>query len=117
MGKKHKLGLEDLGGLIYSTNPEASFEANEDAEEQRPADKQNLYLSRDKKNRKGKVVTLIEGFEGSDEEAKALTKNLKQLCGSGGAWKDEEIVVQGDFRDKIFQFLIQKGYKVTEKGG
>jgi len=108
--------INDFGGLVYSTNPEESFKHDEDTQEILPED-QKLYLSRDKKNRKGKIVTLIESFQGSDEEAKNLTKEIKQLCGTGGAWKQGEIVIQGDFRNKIAQFLIQKGYKVIPKGG
>lgn len=104
-------------GTVYSTNPDFEYDA-EDEEEQEtlPPQQQKLYVSLDKKNRKGKAVTLIEGFVGAEDDLKTLGKTLKSKCGAGGAVKDGEIIVQGDFRDKVFHYLESDGYKVKRKG-
>lgn len=109
--------LEDLQGLVYSTDPDAI--PHEEIEEIPALDnkQQKLYVSLDKKQRGGKKVTLVEGFLGHEDDLKELAKTLKRLCGAGGAAKDGEIVVQGDFRDKIFDFLVKEGYQVKRKGG
>ncbi len=105
-------------GVVYSTNPEYGYESDREEERETLAPgKQKLYVSLDKKNRKGKAVTLVEGFHGSGEELKALGKELKGKCGSGGSVKEGEIIIQGDFRDRIFTLLKEKGYGVKRKGG
>lgn len=111
--------LSQLGGMVYSTNPDYQPETEqEDAEEESVApNQQNLYVSRDKKSRGGKVATLVEGFEGSDAQLAELGKWLKQQCGVGGTAKNGEIVVQGDKRDKVAELLRNKGFKVKLKGG
>ena len=99
--------------VVYSTNPDFKYETNEselEAETLRP-ERQKLYVSLDKKQRGGKKVTLITGFIGTSDDLKDLAKELKTLCGAGGAAKDNEILVQGDFRDKVVDFLVKKGYK------
>tara|TARA_B110000037_G_scaffold128293_1_gene145860 strand:+ start:1112 stop:1459 length:348 start_codon:yes stop_codon:yes gene_type:complete len=112
-----KMRLEDLKGLAYSTDPDNI--PDEDIEEV-PAlelSDQKLYVSLDKKQRGGKKVTLIEGFQGHEEDINQLGKALKKMCGAGGAVKNGEIIIQGDFRDKVVVFLQKEGYQVKRKGG
>ena len=111
---KHK---SDKNGTVYSTNPDFEFEyEDEEVVTVEPA-KQNLRVMLDKKQRAGKMVTLITGFQGSAFDLAALGKELKAACGVGGSVKDGEILVQGDFREKICNLLIQKGYSKTKKIG
>ncbi len=104
--------------VVYSTNPNFSYEFDdEDIQETLSTNKQVLYVSIDKKQRAGKEVTLIEGFVGNDEDLKDLGKLLKSKCGVGGSVKDGEILIQGNFRDKIVDLLNKEGYKTIRKGG
>ncbi|WP_410880748.1 translation initiation factor [Myroides sp. DW712] len=107
--------LEDLGGFVFSTNKEFELESNEVVETLAP-NEQRLEAHLDKKNRGGKIATLIKGFEGNDDDLKTLAKDLKTLCGVGGSAKDGEIIIQGNFRDKIMEYLQKKGYKVKRVG-
>lgn len=109
--------LEDLGGFVFSTNKEFDFDRNADAEETLAPGEQLLEAHLDKKNRGGKIATVIKGFVGSADDLKALAKELKTLCGVGGSAKDNEIIIQGNFRDKIIDYLKNKGYKVKRVGG
>ncbi len=109
--------LEDLGGFVFSTNKDFEIGGNEDTQETLPNNQQKLEAHLDKKNRGGKVATIIKGFEGTDNDLKALAKQLKTLCGVGGSAKDNEIIIQGNFRDKIMDFLIKDGYKIKRVGG
>lgn len=104
--------------VVYSTNPDFQYEFEADeVQETLAPNQQLLYISIDRKQRGGKEVTLIEGFVGSDEDLKDLGKVLKTKCGVGGTAKDNEIIIQGAFRDKIIDLLNQMGYKTKRKGG
>ena len=97
---------KDRLGVVYSTNPD--FEYNHNAEEEQETlspDQQNLTVSLDRKKRKGKTVTLISGFIGTEENLKKLGKLLKTKCGVGGSAKDGEILIQGDFWQKVIEIL------------
>jgi translation initiation factor 1 len=67
--------------------------------------------------RKGKPITIIEGYNGADSDFKTLSKELKQLLSVGGSFKDERIIIQGDYRDRIMDFLKEKGFRVKRVGG
>jgi len=98
-------------GVIYSTNPDYKFQYQDETEETTlPKEKQPLRITLDKRNRGGKIVTLITGFRGTNEDLTALGKLLKVKCGVGGTAKDGEIIVQGDFRQKILDILAKEGY-------
>jgi len=109
MSKKNK----NTRGVVYSTNPDFRYDTDRE-EEQETLDPGNQMLKvlLDSKNRKGKVVTLVDGFVGSEEDAKDLAKTLKQYCGTGGSCKDGEILVQGDVREKVKKKLVDLGYGV-----
>lgn len=104
--------------VVYSTNPDFQYDYDDKVEEETldPHD-QNLYVSLDRKQRAGKEVTLIEGFVGTSEDLKDLEKYLKSKCGTGGSVKDGEILIQGNFKDKIYDILVADGYSVKKKGG
>ena len=99
-------------GVVYSTNPDFKYEtpAEEEAETLPPG-RQKLLVGIDRRNRGGKQVTLVSGFVGREEDLSALAKTLKTRCGVGGAAKDGEILIQGDFRDRVVQLLLAMGYK------
>ncbi|MBN8876423.1 MAG: translation initiation factor [Chitinophagaceae bacterium] len=112
MSKKNKA---DNRGFVYSTDPDFKFEEAAEQGETLPAAQQKLRIRLDTKQRAGKAVTLIEGFSGKDDDLQDLGKKLKTFCGSGGSAKDGEIIVQGDHRDKVLQWLLKQGYKLTKK--
>lgn len=98
-------------GVMYSTNPDFQYDKDEVEEEDTlPKEKQLLRITLDKKNRGGKIVTLITGFVGTSEDLTALGKFLKTKCGVGGSAKDGEIIVQGDLRNKVLEILKKEGY-------
>lgn len=105
---KHRLNI------VYSTNPDMQYETDrqEDAVETLPPEKQKLKVMLDKRNRKGKEVTLVTGFVGTDDDLKELAKFLKTKCGAGGSARAGEILVQGDFRRVVKELLEDKGYNV-----
>lgn len=105
---------KDRLGVVYSTNPEFSYEA---AQPTLPAKEQDLRVQHDKKRRAGKTVTLVTGFVGSAEDLETLAKLLKSKCGVGGTAKDGEILIQGEFRDRIVSILQQAGYRAKASGG
>jgi translation initiation factor 1 len=112
MSKKNK---PDNKGFVYSTDPNFKFEEEPDLTETLPAAQQKLRVRLDTKHRAGKAVTLIEGFRGKDEDLQDLGKKLKSVCGTGGSAKDGEIIVQGDQREKVMQWLLKNGYKNAKK--
>lgn len=112
--KKHK----QREGIVYSTRPDFPYEYQQEEEAVTlPPQQQLLYVSRDRKQRAGKVVTLVSGFVGTNEDLEKLGKMLKTRCGVGGTVKEGEILIQGDFVEKIKQLLTAEGYKVKQKGG
>ncbi len=110
---------KDRLGMVYSTNPDFEYQHSSDSPEQETPEpnKQNLRVFRDKKQRKGKVVTLISGFIGKEEDLEKLGKFLKSKCGVGGSAKEGEIIIQGDLVDKIVELLSKEGYKAKKIGG
>ena len=106
----------DKNGLVYSTDPGFRFEPEEqEATETVAPDKQLLRVRLDTKQRAGKAVTLVTGFEGLENDLEALGKQLKNFCGTGGSVKDGEAIIQGDQRDKVLQWLLKNGYNKTKK--
>lgn len=110
MSKKNKA---DNNGFVYSTDPNFHFE-NEEQQEQEtlPVAKQRLKIQLDTKQRAGKAVTLITGFIGKADDLEDLGKKLKNFCGTGGSVKDGEIIIQGDQREKVKQWLSKNSYKL-----
>ncbi len=115
MAKKNKKNRIDI---VYSTNDDFDFEYDDDFEEEtlEPGD-QNLKVLLDRKARKGKAVTLIQDFVGTESDLKELGKTLKQKCGVGGSVKDGEIIIQTDNRDKVMSLLNELGYNYKRVGG
>lgn len=110
--------INSLGGLVYSTDP--NFKIEEELDELQETilpGQQKIRIRLDKKHRGGKAVTLIEGFTGQEADREELGKKLKTFCGTGGSVKDGEIIVQGDNRDKVLQWLQKNGYGNTKKAG
>lgn len=113
MSKKHK-GRAD--GLVYSTNPDFYRDQPEEnsGAETLPKEKQRLQVRLDTKQRAGKTVTLVSGFAGTQEDLEALGKQLKTRCGAGGSVKEGNIIVQGDYREKVAGWLKEWGYVLTK---
>jgi translation initiation factor 1 len=105
-------------GVVYSTSSDFKYEkAQAEGVEALPPQQQNLRVLLDKKQRGGKKVTLVENFVGAQEDLEALGKMLKTKCGVGGTAKNGEILIQGDFRDRVLELLLQAGYKAKKSGG
>lgn len=109
MGKRQKT---DKKGIIYSTNSDYEYDFDNEEVETLPSNEQTLKVMLDKKNRKGRIVTLITGFVGTNNDLKDLGKLLKSKCGVGGSAKDDEIIIQGDFIQKIKEILQKEGFKI-----
>lgn len=105
-----KTGL--YSNIVYSTDPDIRLEEfPSDTAQNLPPAEQKIKIRLDKKHRGGKTVTLVENFIGTTGEKEELGKKLKTSCGTGGSVKDNEILVQGDNREKIMQWLLKNGYK------
>ena len=111
-----KKKVNSLGGLVYSTNSDLKIE-EESFDEQLTLEPavQKLRVNIDKKQRAGKMVTLVTGFTGIEKDREDLGKKLKSFCGTGGSVKDGDIIIQGDNRDKVLQWLLKNGYKLAKK--
>lgn len=106
---------KDRLNIVYSTNPNFEYETSEEETiETLPKNQQKLRVNIEKKGRGGKTVTLIKGYIGSEEDLKELGKLLKNKCGVGGSIKDEEILIQGDFKVRIIELLKHEGYTQTK---
>ncbi|MGB0391472.1 MAG: translation initiation factor [Salibacteraceae bacterium] len=104
--------------VVYSTNPNYGYDYDDNEEQETlPPSEQTLHVLIDRKQRKGKTATLIEGFVGSTDDLKDLGKMLKSKCGVGGSAKDGEIIIQGEVRDKVMDLLKAEGYNVKRVGG
>ena len=104
--------------IVYSTNPDYNYEMNDDEEQATlPPEQQLLRVHLDRNNRRGKDVTLVTGFVGTDNNLKELGKLLKSKCGVGGSAKDGEIIVQGDFKQRVIDLLKAEGYTQTKPVG
>lgn len=113
MSKKNK---PDGKGFVYSTDPNFRFEEEEQKPQSTlPPAQQLLKVRLDTRNRGGKAVTLAQGFVGTDEDLEELGKKLKNFCGTGGSVKDGEVIIQGDQRDKVMQWLQKNGYVKAKK--
>jgi translation initiation factor 1 len=102
-------------GIVYSTDPAFRMDDEQTPEETLPPKQQKLKVRLDTKQRAGKAVTLVEGFSGAADELEKLGKQLKTHCGTGGAVKEGQIIIQGDQRDKVSQWLLNKGYSSTKR--
>ncbi len=116
MAKKKLSSLSDLGGFVFSTNPDADFSEETSQDKLNPQD-QHLEAHFSNKGRGGKTVTVIKGFIGTDTELKQLAKMLKTKCGVGGSVKESDIIIQGNFRDKIMTILKEMKYNIKRVGG
>jgi len=112
MSKKNK---PDTRGFVYSTDPNFSFEPESDNLETLDPSQQKLKVQLETKHRAGKAVTVVFGFIGRPTDLEELGKKIKTFCGTGGSAKDGEIIVQGDQREKVLQYLLKNGFKQSKK--
>jgi translation initiation factor 1 len=116
MSKKKLNSLDDLGDFVFSTNDSFEFDKEENQKTLAP-NQQYLEALFSNKGRGGKTVTVITGFIGSETDLKLLGKMLKTKCGVGGSVKNNEIIIQGKYRDKIMEILKKEGYNIKRVGG
>jgi translation initiation factor 1 len=102
----------DTSGLVYSTDPNFSVEEEQEEQETLSISQQKLKVKLDTKQRAGKVVTLVEGFVGTQSDLENLGKQLKTKCGTGGSAKDGQIIIQGEYKIKVIEILQKMGYSV-----
>lgn len=114
MSNKNK-PRQPAGRFVYSTDPGFSFGEEEKTVETLSAAQQKLKIRLDSKQRAGKTVTLIEGFIGSEQDLEDMAKKLKAFCGTGGSAHDGELMIQGDQREKVMQWLWKNGYKLSKQ--
>jgi len=112
MAKKNK---RDTHGFVFSTDPNFRFEEEKQNVETLSPQQQKLKIRLDIKHRAGKTVTLIENFSGKDEDLQELGKKLKSFCGTGGSARNGEIIIQGDQREKVMQWLTKNDYKNAKR--
>lgn len=112
MSKKRQT---DDHAYVYSTDPGFSFESEKESIETAAPAQQPLRIRLDTKQRAGKAVTLVTGFSGKTGDLEELGKKLKGFCGTGGSVKDGQILVQGDHREKVLQWLVRNGYTLSKK--
>ena len=106
---------KDRLGVVYSTNADFQFTTEEDEQQETlPKNEQRLRVAIEKNGRGGKVVTIVRGFVGMEDDMKSLGKFLKTKCGVGGSVKDEEIIIQGNLKDKVITLLKADGYNNTK---
>jgi translation initiation factor 1 len=115
VSKKNK---PDNRGFVFSTDPNFRFEEEPESDQNTlPAVQQKLRVRLDMKQRAGKAVTLVTGFIGKEDDLEDLGKKLKNFCGTGGSVKDGEVIIQGDQREKVMQWLLKNDYKNSKKAG
>ena len=109
--------INSLSGLVFSTDPNFKIEEEVENIETLLPNQQKLRIWLETKDRGGKTASIISGFIGKDEDLQSLSKSLKNACGTGGTAKDGEIIIQGDHREKIMQWLQKNGYTNAKKAG
>lgn len=114
--KTNKFILGEEGGFVFSTNPDFKPTSFEDVSEELAPNEQKIYIEL-KRLKGNKLVTVVTGYQGSDENRKELGKRLKMKCGTGGSVVDDEIMVQGDMVKKVTDLLIAEGFRPKRKGG
>jgi translation initiation factor 1 len=110
-----KKKLYNMDGIVYSTAPDFNFLNENELAVSLPPNEQILTVAIDKKHRGGKTASIIKGFAMNEKEIEVLAKQLKTFCGSGGSAKNNEIIIQGDHKEKILQWLLTKGFKKSRK--
>jgi len=109
---------KNVTGIVYSTKPDFEYTySNASEADTLPPQQQELRIFIEKKHRGGKTASVIKGYVGKKDDMEILAKLIKAKCGTGGSVKDGEIIIQGDFRDKILELLISNGYKAKKAGG